>query len=471
VGLDLSEAHLIRGDARQLPLADDTVDLIITSPPYFALRKYRDGEEAYAGQLGSESRPADFVDALLECTLEMKRVLKPSGSIFVNLGDKMTSSGGHNNSGISKSTLKGNGHRGGGPKMVETRRQAPDSYNKSTDVGGAWLRSKSLMGLPWRYAIGCTDQLELILRAEIVWEKPNGIPESVNDRVRRNHETWFHLTKAEKYFAAIAEIAEPTTAGWKGSSFKGRGTRPDGNDAGAREEEGGTKRPPSVWRVATEPLRIPQWARDAHLLPDHFAAFPTEWPRRLILGWCPSGICLECDTGRFPITERHKVVASGDGRHRPGATQVAEGAEERGYKLDSKWDVAERIVGYGCACTPFDEVPIDDDEAAREELEEWQAEVDGGADYVSDEERPKIRRRKVYRLEGWTPAPTRPAVVLDPFVGTGTVPMVARALGRTGIGVDLSADYLRLARWRIHESGHGAKAISRTALERQERLV
>jgi len=70
-----------------------------------------------------------------------------------------------------------------------------------------------------------------------------------------------------------------------------------------------------------------------------------------------------------------------------------------------------------------------------------------------------------------TTAPSTPGVVLDPFAGTGTVPMVARALGRTGIGIDLSADYLRLADWRIHESGHAAKTMQRTNAERQGTLL
>ena len=79
---------LLRGDARELPMPDASVDLIVTSPPYFGLRSYQDGGEHYDGQLGAESSPREFVDALIECTREMARVLKPSGSIFVNLGDK-----------------------------------------------------------------------------------------------------------------------------------------------------------------------------------------------------------------------------------------------------------------------------------------------------------------------------------------------------------------------------------------------
>ena len=86
---------ILRGNALALPLADESVDLVVTSPPYFGLRSYQDGGEHYAGQIGSEATPAEFIDALIAATREMVRVLKPSGSIWVNLGDKYASSGGH----------------------------------------------------------------------------------------------------------------------------------------------------------------------------------------------------------------------------------------------------------------------------------------------------------------------------------------------------------------------------------------
>lgn len=86
-------ATILRADALALPIADASVDLVVTSPPYFGLRSYQDGGEHYAGQLGSEPTPAEFVDALIAATREMVRVLKPSGSIWVNLGDKMSSGG------------------------------------------------------------------------------------------------------------------------------------------------------------------------------------------------------------------------------------------------------------------------------------------------------------------------------------------------------------------------------------------
>ena len=84
---------ILRGDAASLPLPDESVDLIVTSPPYFGLRSYTDGGEHYAGQIGSEATPREFLEALWRCTREWMRVLKPSGSLFVNLGDKYAGGG------------------------------------------------------------------------------------------------------------------------------------------------------------------------------------------------------------------------------------------------------------------------------------------------------------------------------------------------------------------------------------------
>lgn len=352
-------AAIIRADALAIPLGDNTVDCIVTSPPYFALRSYSDGGEHYDGQIGSEATPTAFLEALWAVTAECWRVLRPTGSLFVNLGDKYAGSGGHNNDGISaKSTLSGNGHKGGvgkaGPtKIKATKRQAPDRYNQ--DAGG--VRKKSLMGLPWRYAIGCIDgqadpdEQGWILRSEIVWSKPNGLPESVTDRVRRSHEQWFHLTKNGSYFASVDGIREPHLSGGDGLTWAERKAAGEpmrhGNCAGgASEGSPGRKAghplgklPDSVWTVPTQPLIVPD-----SLDVDHFAAFPTEWPRRLITGWCPPG-----------------------------------------------------------------------------------------------------------------------GIVLDPFGGTGTTAMVARALGRYGVSLDLSADYLRLADWRIWDSGQAEKVARRNA--------
>ena len=398
---------LTQADALRLPLADDSVDLIVTSPPYFALRSYRDDDEHYDGQIGSEASPQEFLEALWAATAEMVRVVKPSGSIFVNLGDKYAGSGGHNNAGV--------GGTGRGPSF----------YTKAS----GHARPKSLMGLPWRYAIGCIDDLGLILRSEMIWSKPNGLPESTTDRVRRSHEQWFHFTLEPRYFSAIDEIreehrhTEPENARTGPPNNRGKKvgqvTHDDGAPVGNFKYNPLGKLPGSVWSIPSEPLQVPD-----HLGVDHFAAFPQEWPRRLILGWCPQEVCSECGEGRAPVVlkelelDHHSTHAK---THRANADgQNARSAH--GRASDNVSRTVATITGYACACPD-------------------------------------------------NTAPSIPGVVLDPFTGTGTVPMVARALGRTGIGIDLSADYLRLANWRVFHSGHAAKTMRRTNEERQGTLL
>lgn len=423
-------AGIVRGDASSLPLRNDSVDLVITSPPYFALRSYQDEGEHYEGQLGSEPTPQEFLDSLVACTAEMARVLKASGSIFVNLGDKYAGSGGHNNASIAKDR----GDAG------SSRRTAPDKYNKAS--GG--VRAKSLIGLPWRYAIQCIDELGLILRSEIIWNKRNGLPDPAPDRVRRAHEHWFHFVKAPRYYSAVDELREPD----------------EGTSAGGRS-------PGSVWDITLDPLRIPQWAKDKYKLDEHFAAFPLEWPRRIIRGWSPPGICLACGEGRFPVVERWFE----------GAEQSTESwsesrtAENQWGEREFQRDERAKILGYACKCTPY----IDHPAKQKVGKSHRQALADGDG-YASREfgtysDRPKSGQRREYLLNEWDPAETRPAVVLDPFGGTGTVALVAKALGRFGISHDLSGDYSRLARWRIFESGHGNKAVKRTQLEMQQTLI
>jgi hypothetical protein len=183
-------AAVLRADACCLPL-----DLVVTSPPYFGLRSYQDGGEHYAGQIGDEPSPAEFVDALLAVTAECVRVLKPSGSLWVNLGDKYAAAGPSGGADVRGRSLVGAGK--GAARRV------------ATPAAEGNVREKSLIGIPWRYALRCIDDLGLILRAEVIWSKPNGLPESVTDRVRRSHEQWFHFTREPRYFSAVDEIREP----------------------------------------------------------------------------------------------------------------------------------------------------------------------------------------------------------------------------------------------------------------------
>jgi DNA modification methylase len=390
--VSLGTARVIRANSRHLPLANDSVDLVVTSPPYFALRSYQDGGEHYAGQIGDEPTPAEFVDSLIEVTRECVRVLKPSGSLWVNLGDKYSGAP----SGPQGSAVTFNGAKHGYGDRVGGRRKV-----------AATAPSKSLIGIPWRYALRCIDDLGLILRAEVIWSKPNGLPESVTDRVRRSHEQWFHFTLEPRYFSAVDEIREPHAQMDRkpdGATFGGKraGNTPRtslGNTYDERSPLG--KLPGSVWTVPTEPLKVPD-----HLGVDHFAAFPTEWPKRIIQGWSPAGVCVECGEGRRPVTtvEREhgwvrQTIGSGGNRN-PG--------EAVGQSVTNR--ALHTVTGYACACP----------EAT---------------------------------------ADTTPAIVLDPFGGTGTTALVAKALGRHGISVDMSADYCRLAQWRTNDQAQLAKVL------------
>ena len=394
-------------NALALPIPDESVDLIVTSPPYFGLRSYQDGGEHYDGQIGSEATPAEFVDALIAATREMVRVLKPSGSIWVNLGDKYAQ-----NTERSRNAV-GGGLDGGKPVRIDGTVTLGSLRNG--------VPTKSLIGVPWRYALRCIDDLGLILRAEVIWSKPNGLPESVTDRVRRSHETWFHFTRQPRYYSAVDEIrggyapdASARRALYRAPSASryAEGNRKDA----ARKTSMGVgidenplgKLPGSVWEIPTQPLQVP-----AELGIDHFAAFPMELPRRIIRGWSPSGICTACGEGRRPVTSgkaEPNPALSLATRARTNTASASTAAACTSTLGRAASEATRMVVGEACACPD-------------------------------------------------TSAPTRPAVVLDPFGGTGTVALVARVLGRQCWHVDLSRDYCQLARWRVTHPGELARAM------------
>jgi DNA modification methylase len=417
-------AVVIRGDARCLPLPDGCVDLIVTSPPFWQLRSYtdtvkcyeciqmeyngRDPRQAwpdyakhvrevhqrhYDGQIGSERTPREYVDSLLACTREWVRVLKPGGSLFVELGDKYTGSGGDGNSGLLTPKYKGN------------KDAAPPSR------GARWgYQPKTLLDLPHRYVIRCIDELGLIKRAEIIWHHVNGLPESATDRVRRAHSVVFHLVRQPRYYAAVDEIREPhlfpNQSRTKGRSMNGGIRQPEGFASMDPELNPLGKLPGSVWDIPSQPLTVP-----AALGVDHFAAFPMELPRRCVLGWSPPGVCTACGEGRRPVVDRPAVGGFVPDPSSKIAGFSANGPERnRRYRESLARGDVTAITGYACACPQPD-------------------------------------------------APVRPALVLDPFCGTGTTMLTASALGRIGIGVDRSADYCRLARWRCSDPGERAKAL------------
>lgn len=419
-------ALVIRGDARNLPLPDASVDLIVTSPPYYGLRDYRDGDASLAGQIGNESHPREYISNLLDCTREWARVLKPEGSIFVNLGDKYA----NRTRGAWRGSSDGYTWRADSPRYVRPKD----------------MPEKSLMLLPERYRIGVVDELGLIARGVIVWDKPTAMPESVTDRVRRSHEDWVHLTKQPRYFSAVDEIRTPPSdyerkPGARRATPPGQRRRAMAdmvNPLGAL--------PSSVWKIATQPLKVPD-----ELEVDHYAAFPMEWPRRLILGWSPSGICLECGEGRRPV-----IASTGLDMTRPQARRALELVERHG--LTDEHIAAVRAVGVSDTGRGAATQTGTGRNTERVHLLAAEARTVLGG-YAREF---LLQRPTGFAYRCACPdssAPTRPAVVLDPFGGTGTTALVASVLGRRGVTVDRSADYCRLAQWRTQDPGERARVL------------
>jgi DNA modification methylase len=437
-------AIILRGDARNIPLADNSVDLVCTSPPlepYFGLRSYIDGGRHYEGQIGSEETPQEWVAAMLDCTREWMRVLKPSGSMFVNLGDKYSD-------------------RGHGPNRGNGTGRGPQAIHLPQTRGP---REKSLQGLPWRYALACMDDLGLILRRDNIWHKTNPLPESAADRCATRHEYIFHFTMQPRYYSAVDEIREATPD----ISRKAKSTRAgrligshgasghDGNGMRMAEAYNNAlgKLPGSVWEIPSQPLKLPGW-----LPADHFAAFPLELPRRCILGWSPPGICTACGEGRRPVADVANVEDR-KGRKQRVVDYALDGAHGPDGRGGERWKQAVRITDYACACTP-----CTDHAGATSRRSHDQKRSRALGDDVRDNNGRPVEPSahgawREYHLESWAPPPTRSAIVLDPFGGTGSTALVADALGRTGISCDRSADYCRAARWRTTDPGERAKAL------------
>lgn len=422
---------LIQGNARCLPLADSSVDLIVTSPPYWSLRSYSDHGEHYEGQIGSEPTWQEYLDNLIDCTQEWMRVLKPSGSMWVNLGDRYTTSFYANNVVRKVPQPDGNWCSTG-------LRGKPNTQPVAHDPGAP---PKSLLLLPHRYAIRCADELGLIVRQDQVWEKKNGLPESVVDRTRRSHEYLFHMVKSPCYYSAVDEIRSEYAPGTAARYAKGysqtSASKVGQTDNGVlRMDGGGTKGtsplgklPGSVWSIPSQPLNVPDHISHARCCAgrkrdgcedglDHYAAFPMALVRPVILGWSPREVCNACGEGRRPIVAvgesswQRRKAAGHPARYGHGAPPSSRTFSDAGDRSAGGLGVAaeRHIVGQTCACSN-------------------------------------------------THSSTDPGVVLDPFGGTASAALVAAMNGRTGISIDASWDYSDvIARWRIHDPKERARA-------------
>ncbi len=247
---DNGHVQLWTGDCREVLalLEPESVQCCVTSPPYWGLRDYGIGSEA----IGLEPTPEAYVQHLVEVFREVHRVLRGDGTVWLNLGDSYTSGG--------RNTYH--------PKHDE--RESGECFQRV----GVWrppnpdnLKPKDLVGIPWRVAFALQAD-GWYLRSDIVWAKPNPMPESVTDRPTKAHEYLFLLAKAERYYYMPEAIQEHAP------SIKTR------QDAGidSRIAGNGYRNKRTVWEVATQPYSGA-----------HFAVFPEKLVEPCILAGCPVG--------------------------------------------------------------------------------------------------------------------------------------------------------------------------------------
>lgn len=413
-------------------IPDRSVHCCVTSPPYWSLRDY-----GVPGQLGLEKTPEEYVAKMVEAFRVVWRAMRDDGTLWLNIGDSYSSAG-----------------RGGGMNGEAGAKQRSNQgalLGPKTPPPG--LKPKDLVGIPWMLAFALRAD-GWYLRQEIIWHKPNPMPESCHDRCTKAHESIFLLTKRGTYFydqEAIKERSQTddrrpphgpgqesidgrpasggrrvrSPAGWK----TGEGAHGTIHEDGREQEvtyadipTGANKR--SVWTVPTQPYPGA-----------HFAVYPEKLIEPCVLaGTSAKGVCPECGNPWERVIEKERI------RTRPG--------------LDSK--VYDRTTGEA----------VDDDTMEKP----WRDRAEIG-------NRDPGRHISVTRTTGWQPtcecrdnrpetAKQRqfandhgfddtdiwlpvPATVLDPFFGAGTTAVVAQAYDRDYIGIELNPEYAQQAQDRI----------------------
>ena len=432
--------ELLQGDCTKvlatLPAA--SIQCCVTSPPYWGLRdygtaKWEDGDpkcehkrdhfgsnpsekqlsnsgsaEGHArlvystvcgkcgakrvdSQLGLEETPEEYVDKMVLVFREVRRVLRDDGTLWLNLGDSYNG---------SRKGANGDGSAGkAGDINAGSKGTQQGTFTKSDVIG---LKPKDLVGIPWRVAFALQED-GWYLRQDIIWHKPNPMPESVTDRCTKSHEYIFLMAKSVKYYFDNDAIKENSTSFVAGTETS---IRFGGNKYGDLEEQlhrtksgneytdSGKRNKRSVWTVSTRPFKEA-----------HFATFPPELIEPCVLASTSHfGMCAECKSPYKRIVERGEIP---DRTTRDNTLGVIPGRNKT-TRLNSV-DMAvipTETTGWGKTC-----------DCASDEVEQ--------------------------------------CVVLDPFNGAGTTGVVSIQNNRQYVGIELNPEYLEMARKRIQQTWEG----------------
>jgi DNA modification methylase len=360
-----------RAVLRELPA--ESAHCVITSPPYWGLRDY-----GTPGQLGLEATPEEYVAAMVDVFREVRRVLRSDGTVWLNLGDSYAGASGSGGATEKQSRNVGSFHDGG-------VRMAPG------------LKPKDLVGIPWRVAFALQAD-GWFLRSDVIWSKPNPMPESVTDRPTKAHEYVFLLSKSARYFFDADAVRE--AAIYEGVTVKA--SNPDTAKNGQKGRYGATafgftqhdttvagRNLRSVWTIATAPYPGA-----------HFATFPPKLVEPCVkAGTSERGVCPECGAPWARVVDTEFVKLA---NRLPTRKAVQPGADMADVN-------SHNAMGYNRVTTTG-----------------WRPTCDHGGEPV-------------------------PAVILDIFAGTGTVGMVAQSLSRRAVLIDLNPEYLVQSLGRNHQ--------------------
>lgn len=356
-------------------LPEQSVNTCITSPPYWGLRNYQEEE-----QLGLEDTPEEFVESLVKVFREVKRVLRDDGTVWLNLGDSYSSGG---RTTTTNQTLRGD-----------------KDYGVTRPKPSKGIKPKDLVGIPWRVAFALQSD-GWYLRQDIIWHKPNPMPESVKDRCTKAHEYIFLLSKNKKYYfdnEAIKEdainVGKSISLGEKSFSKRqaeGMNVNPSGNAFSGSYKVLEKRNKRSVWTVTTKPFKGA-----------HFATFPPDLIKPCVLAGCPEKVCVECATPYERKVESKRLkrneLPKDDPRYRPntyeGSYKDINGKADAGYTETKDLGLEKQ-----CQCE-------------------------------SNE--------------------TKAGNVLDPFGGAGTTGLVAEQNNRDSILIELNPEYAQIARDRLY---------------------
>ncbi len=442
---------LLQSNALYIPLADESISMVVTSPPYFGLRDYGtakwdggradcdhrhqlggEGEKSAkqntsAGmqrvqykdfcrlcgavridnQIGLEATPEEFISAMVAVFREVWRVLHPSGVVFLNLGDTYSGSWGNMGKRPELDNDAG-GQREKNSEYFDRRGYSEYRDRPASSFKHPVYKPKDLMMIPARVALALQAD-GWWLRSDIIWAKPNPMPESVTDRPTKSHEHIFLLTKSARCFYDHEAVKEKSAAS---DASKGRmkyGRYDAGKNAGTNGErsgkpdfatsggdfESGSRNRRDVWTITTRGYPG-----------SHFATFPPELPRICIkAGSSEKGNCPDCGSPWERMVEKVFIPQPDSSRgrnHISGGDQTVSGT---GWEGSPRGINETKTIGWKPTCKCY-----------YPDFSEWK---------------------------------TVPAVILDPFGGAATTALVARELGRNSVMLDLSAEYIELQKERL----------------------